>query len=177
MSEERRCLLGLGSNLGNRLVNLQDALHQLEPEVRVTTVSSLYETNAVGPSGQPPYLNAVVEGLTVLDPEALLRRVKRIEWELGRRPGPRWGPRPADIDILILEGVTLDSSELTIPHLSMEDRSFVLIPLAEMAPALILRSGQTAAQAAVAADRGGLQQVAGPAWRDAVTVFPPTLRV
>jgi 2-amino-4-hydroxy-6-hydroxymethyldihydropteridine diphosphokinase len=177
MVEERRCLLGLGSNLGNRLANLQDALRRLEPDVRIMTVSSLYESEAVGPVGQPPYLNAVVLGMTTLEPHPLLRRIKHIEWGLGRRPGPRWGPRPVDIDILFVEDITLDSPDLTIPHIAIEDRAFVLIPLAEITPDLLLSSGWTSRQVAASTDQSGLRHVAGPGWRDAVSVFRPAVPV
>lgn len=176
MIAERRCLLGLGSNLGNRLANLQDALRRLKPDVRVDAVSSLYESEAVGPEGQPPYLNAVAVGFTALEPHPLLRRIKRVEWGLGRRPGPRWGPRPADIDILFIDGITLDAPDLTIPHLRITERPFVLLPLAEVAPDQRLTSGLTSRQAAAGSDQTGLRRVAGPEWRDAVTVFPPTLQ-
>ncbi|MGD9892188.1 MAG: 2-amino-4-hydroxy-6-hydroxymethyldihydropteridine diphosphokinase [Dehalococcoidia bacterium] len=175
MVEERRCLLGLGSNLGNRLANLQEALRRLEPDVRVVAVSSLYESDPVGPSGQPAYLNAVAEGMTALEPHPLLRRIKQIEWELGRRPGPRWGPRPADLDILFIDGLTLDAPDLTIPHIGVEERPFVLVPLAEVAPDLLLNSGRTARRAAAAADQSGQRRVAEPMWRDTVSVFPPTI--
>lgn len=174
--EELRYLLGLGSNLGNRLANLQDALRRLEPDVRITAVSSLYESGAVGPAGQPPYLNAAAAAMTALDPHELLRRIKRVEWDLGRRPGPRWGPRPVDIDILSIDDVMLDDPDLTIPHPRIAERPFVLAPLAEIAPDLLLTGGLTVTQAAVAADREELRLVAGPEWRDAVAVFPPTLR-
>jgi 2-amino-4-hydroxy-6-hydroxymethyldihydropteridine diphosphokinase len=176
MNVERRCLLGLGSNLGNRLANLQDALRRLKPDVRIDAVSSLFESEAVGPEGQPPYLNAVALGTTALQPFPLLRQIKRVEWGLGRRPGPRWGPRPADIDILFVDGVTLDAPDLTIPHVRVAERPFVLLPLAEVAPDQRLTSGQTSRRAAAGADQTGLRRVAGPEWRDVVSVFLPTLR-
>jgi 2-amino-4-hydroxy-6-hydroxymethyldihydropteridine diphosphokinase len=173
---DTRCLLGLGSNLGNRLANLQDALRRLEPDLQVTDVSSLYESGPVGPPGQPPYLNAVAAATTALEPYALLRRIKRVEWDLGRRPGPRWGPRPMDIDILAIDGISLGAADLTIPHPRIEERPFVLVPLAEVAPDLVLAGGATAREAAAAANRDELRVIAGPEWRDAVTVFPPIVR-
>jgi 2-amino-4-hydroxy-6-hydroxymethyldihydropteridine diphosphokinase len=169
--------LGLGSNLGNRLANLQDALRRLEPDVRIDVVSSLYESEAVGPEGQPPYLNAVALGLTVLEPYPLLQRIKRVEWGLGRRPGPRWGPRPADIDILFIDGITLDAVDLTIPHVRVAERPFVLLPLAELAPDLLLATSESSRQAAARADQSGLRRVSGPEWRDAVSVFPPAVQL
>jgi 2-amino-4-hydroxy-6-hydroxymethyldihydropteridine diphosphokinase len=176
MPVERRCVLGLGSNLGNRLANLQDALRRMDPDIRILAVSSLYESEPVGPLGQPPYLNAVALGMTVLEPIQLLWRIKRVEWGLGRRPGPRWGPRPADIDILHVDGIALDSRDLTIPHMHVEERPFVLVPLAEIAPNLTLSTGQSSGQAAESADRSGLRHVAGPEWRDAVSVFAPAVQ-
>jgi 2-amino-4-hydroxy-6-hydroxymethyldihydropteridine diphosphokinase len=165
-SAGRRCLLALGSNLGNRLANLQDALHRLGPWVSVEAVSALYESDPVGPPGQPPYFNAVADARTALAPLDLLRLAKRVEWALGRRPGPHWGPRPVDIDLLLLDGVRLDTPALALPHPRIEERAFVLTPLADVAPDLILpRSGLVVAAVAERAGRGGLRRIAGAGWR------------
>src|SRR5215213_4844056 len=113
----------------------------LAPSVAVDAVSNLYESEPVGPGGRAAYFNAVCAVRTALEATALLNYVKRIEWALGRRPGPRWGPRPADIDILIMKGVVIDNAFLTIPHPRIAERPFVLRPLAEVAPDLDLGGG------------------------------------
>lgn len=176
MTASGRCLLGLGSNLGNRLANLQDALRRLAPAVDVRAVSSLYESEPVGPSGQPPYLNVACAGATALDPVDLLREIKSIEWALGRRPAPRWGPRPVDIDILAIDGVHIATPALIVPHARIAERPFVLLPLAEVAPDLRLVDGRTVAEAARAAGEEGPRLIAGPEWRDAVSVFAAGVR-
>ena len=104
--------LGLGSNLGDRQRNLAVALRRLEPLVRVEAVSSLYETDPVGPRDQPPFLNAVCRGVTGLPPRGLLRHVQEVEHEIGRRLGPRWGPRPIDIDLLLYGDALVDETDL-----------------------------------------------------------------
>jgi 2-amino-4-hydroxy-6-hydroxymethyldihydropteridine diphosphokinase len=130
--------LGLGSNVGDRLANLEATLVALEPEVAIERRSSIYETMPAYLEEQPRFANMVVRGRTDLEPSALLRHVKTVEHRLGRRPGgPRNGPRPADVDILAYDQLVLDTPDLTIPHPRMLERSFVLTPLAEIAPELI----------------------------------------
>jgi 2-amino-4-hydroxy-6-hydroxymethyldihydropteridine diphosphokinase len=125
--------LGLGSNLGDRQSNLASALRRLQPLVRVEAVSSLYETKAVGPIEQPDFLNAAARVVTGLQPVALLRHVKAVEREIGRRLGEPQGPRPIDIDILLYGTEIVDVGELQVPHPRMTERAFVLIPLADIA--------------------------------------------
>jgi 2-amino-4-hydroxy-6-hydroxymethyldihydropteridine diphosphokinase len=125
--------LGLGSNLGNRKANLASALRRMQPLVRVEGVSSLYETKAVGPIEQPDFLNAAVRVATGLQPVALLRHVKAVEREIGRRFAEPQGPRPIDIDILLYGDQIVDGGELQVPHPRMTERAFVLIPLADIA--------------------------------------------
>ena len=174
---ERRCVLALGSNLGNRLGNLQEALRRLAPVLRIDAVSALYESEPVGPSGQPPYFNAACAGDTAVEPEELLRIAKGIEWALGRRPGPRWGPRPADIDLLLIEGITRDTPSLTIPHPRISERSFVLMPLADILPDLVLPGGtRTVSELAVAAGTEGLRRIAEADWPGATYVGAPGMR-
>ena len=129
--------LGLGSNLGNRRANIDAALAALRanPAIRVLAVSTLLDTAPVGgPPGQGPYLNGAAALETDLAPAALLAELKRIEHTLGRREGPRWGPRPIDLDILLYGDEVLDTPELAIPHPRLGERRFVLEPLAEIAP-------------------------------------------
>jgi len=129
--------LGLGSNLGDRLGHLQDALAALENRDSITVIreSSYFETEAVGPVAQPDFLNAAVEIQTALRPEELLDEVKGMEQTLGRQEGGvRWGPRVIDIDIILWDDMVLDTPRLTIPHKEFRNRAFVLQPLAELAP-------------------------------------------
>jgi 2-amino-4-hydroxy-6-hydroxymethyldihydropteridine diphosphokinase len=125
--------LGLGSNLGNRRANLAAALRRVQPLVRIETVSSLYESKAVGPVEQPDFLNAVACVSTGLQPVALLRHVKAVEREIGRRLGEPQGPRPIDIDILFYGEHIVDEPELRVPHPRLSERAFALVPLAEIA--------------------------------------------
>lgn len=138
MSEEpkktHQVYLGLGSNLGDRLGSLRKACQALSPYVTVTARSSVYETVAAYATDQPLFLNAVVAGTTTLDPMGLLYTLKDLEIELGRRPTFRFGPRVIDLDILSYDQVECRSSELTIPHIALHERLFVLRPLVEIAP-------------------------------------------
>jgi len=129
--------LGLGSNLGDRRRNLEAALDALRahPQIAVTAVSSFLETEPVGgPPGQGRFLNAAAAIETDLSPGALLEELKRVERALGRKPGPRWGPREIDLDILLCGDTILETGTLVIPHPRMRERRFVLEPLAEIAP-------------------------------------------
>jgi len=129
--------LGLGSNLGRRRENLEAALAALasRPGTRVLAVSPLIETEPVGgPPGQGPYLNGAARVETDLAPEALLAELQAIERALGRREGPRWGPRPVDLDILLYGDTVLETPALTVPHPRLRERRFVLAPLAAIAP-------------------------------------------
>lgn len=126
--------LALGANLGDREKNLHEAIARVAPFVDITSTSSIYETEPVGVREQPWFLNLVVRGTTTLSPVELLRRVKKIEIEMGRSEGIRFGPRPIDIDILFYDRLIELSPALTIPHPRLHERAFVLIPLAEIAP-------------------------------------------
>ena len=129
--------LGLGSNLGQREQNLAQAFGRLRSSVRLLRSSSVYETLPWGYSDQPNFLNCVLEGETALPPLRLLAEVKRLEEEIGRVDGPRYGPRLMDIDILLYGDLTVDLPDLQIPHARMSERAFVLVPLAELVPALV----------------------------------------
>ncbi|MGB9723302.1 MAG: 2-amino-4-hydroxy-6-hydroxymethyldihydropteridine diphosphokinase [Chloroflexia bacterium] len=126
--------LGLGSNLGDRLANLRQALTRLAEVASIEAVSSVYETAPWGVRDQPRFLNAACRARTSLPPERLLEELQRIEQALGRRRGERWGPRTIDLDILFYDGQVLDTPELTLPHPLLHERAFVLVPLAEIAP-------------------------------------------
>jgi 2-amino-4-hydroxy-6-hydroxymethyldihydropteridine diphosphokinase len=130
----RNVYLGLGSNLGDRDANLRAAISKLAEFLHVERVSSVYETEPLLVEDQPLFHNLVCAGQTPLDPFSLLRALKRIESDLGRVSGPRYGPRVIDIDILLFDDLVQTTPELTIPHPAMLERAFVLIPLAEIAP-------------------------------------------
>ena len=157
--------LGLGSNLGDRRGNLSAALRGIEPAVRVNAVSSLYETAPVGPQDQPAYYNAACRGATSMTPRALLDHVKAVERQLGRSEGPRWGPREIDIDILLFGIEVVEEEGLTVPHLELANRAFVLAPLAEIAAHLLHPLlGKSIEELAAAVDQAGVRMEAGPGW-------------
>jgi len=131
----RRVLLGLGSNLGDRRRTLREAVDSLPG---VVALSGLYETDPVGgPPGQDAYLNLVVAIESDASPRQLLGMCHRIESAAGRVRGERWGPRTLDIDILWIDGQTVDEPDLSIPHPRMFERRFVLVPLHDVAPDLL----------------------------------------
>jgi 2-amino-4-hydroxy-6-hydroxymethyldihydropteridine diphosphokinase len=128
--------LALGSNLGDRAANLRSAIALLSPQVGLLAESGIYETPPWGITDQPAFLNMVVQGETSLPPDALLKHLKDIEVRVGRAPGLRYGPRLIDLDILFYEDMVLDTPPLVIPHPRLQERGFVLVPLAELAPGL-----------------------------------------
>ncbi len=126
--------LGLGSNLGDRDAALRAAVTRLRAVVAVSRVSSVYDTAPLLVTDQPRFHNAVLAGTTALSPLELLRAAKAIERDLGRVPGPRYGPRAIDIDLLFYDGLILRGEELTLPHPRIAERAFVLAPLSEITP-------------------------------------------
>lgn len=129
---EHDAVVALGSNLGDRVGYLRDAMTQLG---EVTAASQVFETAPIGgPAGQGPFLNMVVRTKTTLDPFAFLRRCLRIEANALRQRVQHWGPRTLDVDVLFFDDVSIDSPELTVPHPRHAERRFVLAPLAEVAP-------------------------------------------
>ena len=136
--------IGLGSNVGDRVAEIGAALAALPGEgVEVEAVSSLYETEPVGEVlDQADFLNGAARVRTALDPEELLDACKRIEAARGRdAEGPRHGPRPIDLDVLLLGDVELETDRLTLPHPEVRSRRFVLLPLLELDPTLELPDG------------------------------------
>ena len=127
-------LIGLGSNLGDRLENLRRAQEALRAHLQILKTSRVYLTEPWGYADQPAFLNQVLLAKTDLPPHALLDAVKAIELELGRKPTFRYGPRVIDIDILAYGNLVLKTPRLTIPHPRLAERAFVLVPLAEIAP-------------------------------------------
>lgn len=137
--KERYVYLGIGGNLGDRVSILSNSLTAIQERIGpINSRSSLYETPPWGYTQQPEFLNAAVALKTNLPALKLLGVVKDIEQAAGRATDqPRWHERPLDIDILIIEGEAFDSPELTVPHIYMATRAFVLVPLAEIAPQIV----------------------------------------
>lgn len=130
-----RAFLGMGSNLGDRWAYLRDAVDSLAD---VVAVSSVYETDPVGgPADQDAYLNLVVELDTELTARQLMSVGQRLQAAAERVQAERWGPRTLDVDVLWIDGVTVDEPDLEVPHPRMFERRFVLAPLAELAPELV----------------------------------------
>lgn len=135
--KEHTVYLALGSNLGDRLANLKQAIDALTPQMEVKAKSSVYETPPWGFEDQPKFLNQVVKAKTYLDPEPLLKHLKRLEVALGRQASFPNGPRLIDMDILFYDDLILNTSSLIIPHPHLHERGFVLLPLMELSPDLI----------------------------------------
>ena len=158
--------LGLGSNVGDRRRHLQDATDALPGRgIQVVASSSVYETEPVGEVlDQPPFLNAALRIETALGPGAILDAAKAIERELGRAAGgPRHGPRPIDVDLLLLGTEPYASAGLRLPHPEVTSRRFVLVPLLELDPGLCTPDG-TSLQDALDAlpDHGWVRPHSGP---------------
>jgi 2-amino-4-hydroxy-6-hydroxymethyldihydropteridine diphosphokinase len=160
--------LGLGSNVGDRRGYLQAAIEDLWAHgVRAIASSSVYETEPVGEvTDQPEFLNACVEVETDLEPEPLLDACKAVEAGLGRTPeGPdyvRHGPRPIDVDVLLLDDTVYESPRLRVPHPELTARRFVLVPLVEIAPEIEIPGSGLAADALAALGPGQAVRRAGP---------------
>jgi len=184
--------LGLGANVGNREANLRLALRGLFRMARVEAVSALYETDPVGGPfdsapwpgrqgrpEQPPFYNAVCRIETGLEPRPLLRFLQSLEREIGRRPGgPRFGPRPIDLDILLYEERIVEEEGLVIPHPRLAERAFVLVPLAEIAaevrhPAL----GKTVGELRAAVGEEGVRRIAPAGWAEIEGTADQTVRL
>lgn len=137
MSDEAvEVYLGLGSNMGDRQGNLSRALGLISRKLQMGKVSSMYDTEPIGNVDQPRFFNMVCQVYTRIAPAALLALAKGIETKLGRVSGKSNAPRPVDIDILLYGDQVIETPELVIPHPRMVERAFVLVPLAEIAPAL-----------------------------------------
>ena len=156
----RRVFLGLGANIGNPRQQLLDALAALSRRLGPLRVAPLYHTAPVSPIPQATFLNTVVEVLTDSSPGDLLELAKSLEHRAGRHPGPRLGPRPLDIDLLLVGTLTMTTPGLTLPHPGLRERGFVLAPLAHLAPDLALPpDGATATDLLSRLPKGGRQRV------------------
>jgi 2-amino-4-hydroxy-6-hydroxymethyldihydropteridine diphosphokinase len=131
-----RVFLGLGANVGDREDTIRRAVSLISEveDVRLVSTSSLFETEPVGITEQPPFINATAEVETGRLPRELFTEIKVIEKKLGRTETVRWGPRVIDIDILLFGQNIIDERDLVIPHPEMTERAFVLVPLSEIAP-------------------------------------------
>lgn len=170
--------IALGANLGNREANLRMALRGMTRMARVQAVSALYESEPEGGAGQPAYYNAVCRIETGLEPQALLRFLKGLEHEIGRRPtAEAGGPRPIDLDILLFDDRVVDSDDLTVPHPRMVTRPFVLQPLSEIASGVVVPGAdQTVEALARQVGNARLKRIAEAGW-DGVAGAPQRMRL
>jgi 2-amino-4-hydroxy-6-hydroxymethyldihydropteridine diphosphokinase len=135
--EDHVVFLSLGSNLGDRRRQLQRALDLLSQQMTIEQISSVYDTAPMLVTEQPRFLNLVCRARTALSPHDVLALLKSTEQQMGRTAGIRYGPRVIDIDLLFYDALVLDTPSLTLPHPRIAERAFVLLPLAEIAPAFV----------------------------------------
>ena len=158
-----RVYLALGTNLGDRILNLTHALTLLPPAVTVLRCSPMYETPPWGYTDQPVFLNMVCEAATPLEPLDLLKRLKFLEEKMGRQESVRFGPRLIDLDILFYNDLVFQDERLEIPHPRLAERAFVLVPLADLAPDLAHPvTQQTIQELLNQVERGGITPVTSP---------------
>ncbi|OBT17286.1 2-amino-4-hydroxy-6-hydroxymethyldihydropteridine diphosphokinase [Vibrio sp. UCD-FRSSP16_10] len=152
--------IAVGSNLGDPVAQAKLAIRSLQelPNSRVIQASSLYSSTPMGPQNQPDYINAVVKIETTLQPLELLDNTQKIENEQGRvRKEERWGPRTLDLDLILYGNEIINLPRLVVPHYGMKVREFVLYPLLEIEPNLILPDGTTLQDLITSVDQNGLQ--------------------
>ncbi len=142
--------LSLGSNLGDRLEQLQTARVFLKELGEIQKTSSIYETEPWGFTDQPAFCNQVVLLETTFEPLELLREIKLIEQKMGRTPTFRYGPRVIDIDILLFDDIVITDPDLTIPHPELKNRAFVLAPLADITPSVVMQGEKVSVTALLA---------------------------
>ena len=159
MKPLRKVVYSIGSNLGDRLSNLQGAVDALSdtPDVIVVDVSSVYETDPVGgPADSPRFLNLVVVAETTLEPRTLLERAQAIEDAYGRVRVERWGPRTLDVDLIVVGNTRTDQADLRLPHPLAHERGFVLVPWGEIDPLAELPGIGRVADLAASAEAKGV---------------------
>ena len=154
-------LIGLGSNIGERKQNLQQALGMLEADgaVRIEKISSIYETAPFGVMDQDDFLNMVVAVETELSPENLLQKCLGVENAMGRVRSRHWGPRIIDLDLLFYDAVQMQTNKLTLPHPGIGQRAFVLIPMRDVAMDTQLQCGRTIDSMLAGVTESGEQEV------------------
>ena len=152
--------LGIGSNIGEMAKMLDRAVAGLAatPGIRILARSADYRTPPWGKTDQPWFLNGAVAVDTDLDPHGLLDACLRVEQDLGRVREVRWGPRVIDIDVLAYEGAAVEDARLVLPHRYVRERAFVLVPLAEIAPYIVM-GGVRVRFALAKLDRTGIERV------------------
>jgi len=133
-----KAVIALGSNLGDRELNIDSAVAEIAKIIEVTHLSTNHETDPVGGPDQPKYLNAVLIGESLLTPKELLKALLAIESRLGRVREIHWGPRTIDLDLIIVDDEKIDSPDLVLPHPRAHERRFVLEPWAEIDPEAVL---------------------------------------
>lgn len=159
--KEHMVYLALGSNLGDRLANLKQAIAALTPQMEVKAKSAVYETPPWGVEDQPKFLNQVIQATTYLDPEPLLKHLKRLEVALGRKESFPNGPRLIDLDILFYDDLVLNAGSLVIPHPRLHERGFVLLPLMDISPDFVHPvSKKSVREMAAGCDRKGIEKFA-----------------
>lgn len=153
--------IGLGSNLGDRASYIQGALEKLDaaPGIQLLRTASLYETAPWGKTDQDWFLNTVAEVASELSPKELLQRLLEIENTLGRTREVKWGPRTIDLDLLLYGNEKVDLPHLQVPHPRLAERAFVLIPLGELCPEMILPAGPVKELAAEVAAGQAIRKV------------------
>lgn len=160
MKPLRKVVYSIGSNLGDRMANLQGAIDALRdtPDVIVVDVSSIYETDPIGgPADNPRFLNLVVVAETTLEPRTLLERAFAIEDAFGRtRDGERWGPRTLDVDLILVGSTQTDQTDLKLPHPLAHERGFVLVPWLEVDPTGVIPGQGKVADLAAAVGASGV---------------------
>lgn len=157
--------IGLGSNLDTPETQVSRAVESLNQlnDTRVLSCSSLYASKPMGPQDQPDFINAVCLLETGFKPHRLLKQLQEIENAHGRkRKAERWGARTLDLDILLFGSHTIDSEDLTVPHYGMAEREFVLVPLFEIAPTMVMPDGKPIAQWVANCSIDGLRRLRTP---------------
>ena len=154
-----KATVGLGSNLGDRLANLQFAIDSLNATVgtQVHSISPVYETDPVGGPAQDDYLNAVAVLKTILLPEQLLDATQQIELSAHRERNEHWGPRTLDLDLLAMDDLTLNSQNLVLPHPRAHERGFVLLPWSTLDPNFIIPGHRSVAESLAEVDISGVR--------------------
>src|SRR5690349_5709471 len=157
--KEHIVYLALGTNLGDRSANLKQAIAALTPQLEVKAKSQVYETPPWGFEDQPKFLNQVIKANTYLDPEPLLKHLKRLEVALGRKESFPNGPRLIDMDILFYDDLVLNGASLVIPHPRLHERGFVLLPLMDINPDLVHPvNKKSVREMAAGCDMGGIEK-------------------
>ena len=153
--------IGLGANLGDPVDILRRAVADLQqlPDSRLTRLSFAYRSAPLGPPGQPDYINAVATLETRLPPHALLTHLQHIENRHGRTRDVRWGARTLDLDLLLYGNDVIRTTDLTVPHPELGNRNFVVVPLLDVLPDLVLPDGTALRKLAAASDHNGLERL------------------